>query len=81
MSTVRRPYWRYYVPDPYEHPEEIGDTMNLQVLAVINDTYISGHFEIDGDKILQTIFIPDFLTKNIISSDEIDAWTFTRELP
>ena len=75
--TIR---WRTYIPDPLEDEEDIGDSLELQVLAESDGRLISGHWEMSGTEWLTVVFIPDWLCKDIISADEIEYWCFAREI-
>lgn len=72
--------WRTYTPDPFRDEEEIGDELELQILAEIDGRLISGHWELSKEEWMTVIFIPDWLTKDIISGDEIDYWCFVRDI-
>ena len=73
--------WYYSLPDPYEDGDMIGDKMDLQVLVCIDGgAHISGHFEITGKYSLDVVFVPDVLTKDLITNDIIDHWCFVRDL-
>lgn len=71
-------HWHEGIPDI----EEVMDwTKERQIIAYVDGgSYISGHWEVTGEEILDVVFIPDFLTKDIITNDEIAAWLWEREL-
>lgn len=75
--TIR---WNTYIPDPVDDAKEIGDELDLQIIAEIDGRLISGHWELSKSEWLTVIFVPDWLTKDIISADQIDYWAFTRDI-
>ncbi len=82
METVknRTIHWYTHTPDPFEDADEIGDKLDLQILAEVDHRLISGHWELSDKEWMTVIFVPDWLTKDIISADEIDYWCFVREI-
>lgn len=72
--------WRTYTPDPFRDEDEIGDELELQILAEIDGRLISGHWELSKVEWMTVIFVPDWLTKDIIENDDIEYWIFTKEL-
>ena len=72
--------WFTEAPDPIDEQNYIGDKIDLQVLAEVDGRFISGHWELSGTEWLTVVFIPDWLTKEIISADEIDFWCYVRAI-
>ena len=77
---VRQPLSEIMVDGKYE--AMIGDMTDLQIIAELsNNTFISGHWEVKGEKDwAETIFVPDFLCKELISNDDIIYWDFVRNI-
>lgn len=73
-------HWFTEAPDPFRNADEIGDKLDLQILAEVDGRLISGHWELSSEEWMTVVFIPDWICKDIVSADEIDYWCFVREI-
>ena len=82
MSQVinKRIVWREEIPDPFLDRDEIGDKLELQILIETDGRLISGHWEMSAVEYATVVFVPDWLTKDIIENDDIEYWCFTRDI-